>query len=985
MLLQLTPAHAQSITQGMLEGRVRDQAGNALVDAGIRVTESATGVSWSVSSDEEGRFQLFLLRPGDYDIFVEEIGYQPRRIEAVPVGPGDRRRVELILEPVQLPVDAVAVGPFPGPAANSRAGVGQRFRSFEIVGLPEERRELTELGRLSTVADEELAAEGLPGWMSQLAIDGIPFASTLHPDLPPGRIAAEAFPLSGFEMAELMTNAIDVEWSGAAGPYLSAQTRRGSTQTEARAYGDWTSGDLTSSDQFGSSDVSTASFRGGAVISGPIIRDTAHYAIGIDARRLESSLPRAWEIDDFDAELLTVASDSFGVDIEPYTRSRVAQADLVSGFGRFHWQINRRNAISARANGGYLKLGGGIDFDPDLGAAQIASLGSRVEGNDISIAASLNSVFSSWILQELRVGIDRSERNYIVSPLTGTRIVDGGLAFGTDPAAPGEFARVAVHLSETLHYIRRRHQVKAGVAATFESFEQRYAHGRGGIFTFGGPSEFAGLEGSFAIADRPAPFAEFSNQQFSIFLQDTWSATRGLDVLFGLRYEIELLDDKEVNRNQQWLDVSGLDNKNFDDDIRKLSARAGFVWDVSERHEWLVRGAGGIYHDRIGTAAFGELVTQDGSIEVRRAVGALGSWPAAPDPGTALFAGRRLTLIGPDFEPPRSGRASLGVTRLFPDGTAVHVAGNYRITDRLPRRDDLNRPLAPTSRDQHGRPIFGSLVKRGSLVAVEPGSNRRFSDFDLVSALNADGSSRYWGATVAVERHTGDWLDLLASYTHSQVRDDWLSASAGGPERELNPFPDGLNGMDWADGVGDLDVPHRAVVGVQLRFPQTLAGTRLAALYRFRSGRPFTPGFRDGVDVNGDGSGFNDPAFVDPSIPGVDELLQKWDCLADQEAEFAERNSCRGPDAHLLDARLALGLVELQGRPVEIVLDGLNLLDTDTGVRDRALFLIDREADLLTNPDGSITLPLVANPNFGEPLVTRSSGRVFRVGIRVGL
>ncbi len=70
---------------------------------------------------------------------------------------------------------------------------------------------------------------------------------------------------------------------------------------------------------------------------------------------------------------------------------------------------------------------------------------------------------------------------------------------------------------------------------------------------------------------------------------------------------------------------------------------------------------------------------------------------------------------------------------------------------------------------------------------------------------------------------------------------------------------------------------------------------------------------------------------------------------------------------------------------MEIVLDGLNLLDTDTGVRDRALFLIDREADLLTNPDGSITLPLVANPNFGEPLVKRSSGRVFRVGIRVGL
>ncbi len=225
----------------------------------------------------------------------------------------------------------------------------------------------------------------------------------------------------------------------------------------------------------------------------------------------------------------------------------------------------------------------------------------------------------------------------------------------------------------------------------------------------------------------------------------------------------------------------------------------------------------------------------------------------------------------------------------------------------------------------------------------------------------------------------------MASYTYAKVRDDWLSASNGGPERQLSPFADGLNGMDWADGVSDFDVPHRAVVGVQLRFPQTLAGTRVAALYRFRSGTPFTPGFRDGVDVNGDGSGFNDPAFVDAEIAGIDELLQKWDCLADQQGEFAERNSCRGPDAHLLDVRFALGLVELQRRPVEIVLDGLNLLDTDTGVRDGALFLIDRETDLVTNPDGSISLPLVANPNFGEALIRRSSGRVFRVGIRVGL
>ncbi len=87
LLLPLEPGHAQSITQGMLEGQVRDQAGTVLVGTPIRVTERATGVSWSLSSDQEGRFRLSLLRPGDYDIFVEEIGFQPRLIEAVPLRP----------------------------------------------------------------------------------------------------------------------------------------------------------------------------------------------------------------------------------------------------------------------------------------------------------------------------------------------------------------------------------------------------------------------------------------------------------------------------------------------------------------------------------------------------------------------------------------------------------------------------------------------------------------------------------------------------------------------------------------------------------------------------------------------------------------------------------------------------------------------------------------------------------------------------------
>lgn len=977
------PVHGQSITRGTAEGTVRDGVGAPLAGIRVVVTEVTTGVSWPTSTNASGSFRLSLLPPGDYDLFVEELGYQPKRIQGVPIRPGHRQQLTVTLELVELPVDEVDVVHFRSPAAASRPDASQWFSPFEMADLPENRRELSELGRLSTAANEELGTEGLPGWLSGLVVDGIRYEAARHPDLPTGWLGAAVFPLSAFSAAELITNGLDVEWSGAAGGYLSGYSRAGTARPQVRLLGDWTGGAAMSSDHFIPRDVGGHSFRGGALLSGPVIRDTAHFVLGIEGHRLEVPAPPLSEIDSLEAGLLETA-DGFGTDLAPYTVPRIVKSELISAFGHFDWQIADAHAFSVRGSFSALEGSGGgkaLGLEPD----HIASLGSEVEGLDISGAASLASRLGSFISQEFRVGLERSKREYRGSPLTGTRIVDGGRAFGRDPTVPGEFEHFALRTSETLHFVSGRHRLKFGLGGLYASHEQRYVHARLGEFTFAGAGELAGLEGTFAQTVGSPPFATFRNWQLSAYLQHMWLATPRLEVLVGLRYDYERLDRDKVRWNEAWLERSGLDNTEFDRGLSKLSPRFGFRWDVGQRGEWLVGGGAGIYHDLVGPGTFGELVTLDGAVEFRRGVGTLDAWPEVPDLQSAPVLGPRLTLLGPDFQPPRTSRASLGVTRLFPNRTAVHLSGSYRYTDHLPRRRDLNLPLAPATRDQHGRPIYGTLVKQGSLLTVQPGSNRRFDDFDLVSALNADGVSSYWGLTLAAERHTGGWLDLLASYTFSWTNDDWLTGRGGGPEAQLTPFPDSLNGEDWADDTSDFDVPHRLVVGAELRFPTALAGARLAALYRFESGRPFTPGFRDGVDVNGDGSGRNDPAFVDPNVLGMETLLQEWDCLADKVGGFAERNSCRAPNVHRLDLRFAIGLYRLQGLPVEIVIDALNLFDADTGLPDRALFLIDRDGTLETNADGTLTLPLVVNPHFGEWLLRQASGRSFRFGVRIGL
>jgi hypothetical protein len=396
-----------------------------------------------------------------------------------------------------------------------------------------------------------------------------------------------------------------------------------------------------------------------------------------------------------------------------------------------------------------------------------------------------------------------------------------------------------------------------------------------------------------------------------------------------------------------------------------------------------VHGDAGLFFGGADPAIMGELLTHAGAAESRRGLGILGSWPAVPDSTAAPVMGPALTLLARDFAPPRTGRVTVGFNRSLTGGISVDVSGTYRHTDFLPRRADLNLPLAPGARDQYGRTIYGTLVQDGSLLAAAPGSNRRFAGFDLVSAINADGFSDYWGVTVALERTLGRGLSLLASYTYSRTTDNWLGAGGGGPEAQLSPFADSLNGIDWAKGRSDFDVPHRLVLGAEVALPAR-PGVRLGLLYQYRSGYPFTPGFRDGVDANGDGSGSNDPAFVDNSVNGMDAVVARWDCLRSQIGRFVARNSCRAPGVQGLSARLAVGLPKVGDRRMELVLDALNVVHSDVGIVDRALFLVDRAGTLTQNPQTRVwTVPLVANPNFGKLLVRQTGATVWRVGLRL--
>ena len=216
-------------------------------------------------------------------------------------------------------------------------------------------------------------------------------------------------------------------------------------------------------------------------------------------------------------------------------------------------------------------------------------------------------------------------------------------------------------------------------------------------------------------------------------------------------------------------------------------------------------------------------------------------------------------------------------------------------------------------------------------------------------------------------------MDVFAAVTVSQTKDNWPGSASAHPEAGRDPGL-GPDVVDWTSGISDLDVPVRGVASGTVDLTPWLQAT---TSYRFRSGRPFTPGFRAGFDANGDGSGFNDPAHV-PDAQTLGSIGQEWPCLTEQSGQFAARNSCRGPAVHQFDVQAAFDI------PVEgatLTFEALNVLDGGEELLDGALWLLD--GPVPANTSGQVQIPYVINPDFGQPLRRLGIGRVFRVGVRI--
>src|SRR5262245_44609882 len=133
LALVVQSATAQEF-RGTITGRVLDASAAAIPGAQVTVTNTATNVSNSVTTNEEGVYTVLYLADGRYNVIAEKTGFK-KLLRTVDVRVGDKLALDIQLE-VGSVSEFVTITSDPPPLETSSATAGQVIDRRRISELP---------------------------------------------------------------------------------------------------------------------------------------------------------------------------------------------------------------------------------------------------------------------------------------------------------------------------------------------------------------------------------------------------------------------------------------------------------------------------------------------------------------------------------------------------------------------------------------------------------------------------------------------------------------------------------------------------------------------------------------------------------------------------------------------------------------------------------------------------------------------------------
>src|SRR5579862_4649787 len=232
----------------------------------------------------------------------------------------------------------------------------------------------------------------------------------------------------------------------------------------------------------------------------------------------------------------------------------------------------------------------------------------------------------------------------------------------------------------------------------------------------------------------------------------------------------------------------------------------------------------------------------------------------------------------PNYKPPYSQQASIGIEREIAPGFSISLSGIYSHTLRLPVAIDTNLLKAPFSTVTlaNGKNVsyrnWNTSPATDPLGGTEPGglpcAADPFTCFvnPLIIQNNqytSAASALYEGGILEVKKRFSDHFTVFGNYTYSKAFDTSTDYNTDyGPQDPTNL------GLDR--GLSEFDQRHKVVIAGVFDSPwkqSILSGFQLAPIFSYHSGHPFN--LLAGGEVNGDNHTTNERPIGAPRDTGL--------------------------------------------------------------------------------------------------------------------
>ena len=353
------------------------------------------------------------------------------------------------------------------------------------------------------------------------------------------------------------------------------------------------------------------------------------------------------------------------------------------------------------------------------------------------------------------------------------------------------------------------HSLRFGGLAKSRLIDYTDASNFGGTYTFSDLPNFVNNLPRQYTVNGGNPRVRFTQNEFAYFLQDVIRLRPRLNLLLGVRHELQSNLDEHA------------------DLAPRLALSA-----ASEDGRTIVRAGSGIFYQRQPVTLEEQYLLLDGS-NLRQVVLTNPSYPLTGDP-FAQAGPPNVLRLAPHLRAPYDIQASLGVERKLGEHTTLTAEYTRLGGRRLYRMRDINAPLPATG--------------------IRPDPN-----FLNVDQFETTGSSRSDSLSLGVRATIAYTLHLVAQYTFSRATDD-TSCLFSQPGL-CRPPADSYN-LAGERGPADYDQRHRFNLAGVLYLPGHFT---LGCVVSLSSGTPYniTTGFDDNQDTV-----FNDrPTLGNPAAP----------------------------------------------------------------------------------------------------------------------